>query len=228
MIAEGFATAASIREATGLPVVIAFDCGNLGPVAKAIRSWLPLACIAIAADDDHSTEGNPGLSKARDAAELIGAALAVPTFLETEPRRATSTTWPRSAGLSALQKSSGPPSQNRRGGWQRSAARAGSATGAQSAGGSRDLGARPRLGKAADRCGRRLNKKHFVVTVGGQTVIATLAHDDALKRELLVFSQSATSSSATGTGTTLSATQKGSKIWKGLGEVARTPGSTHL
>ena len=52
VIAEGFATAASIREATGLPVVIAFDCGNLGPVAKAIRSWLPLACIAIAADDD--------------------------------------------------------------------------------------------------------------------------------------------------------------------------------
>ena len=35
----------------------------------------------------------------------------------------------------------------------------------------------------------KLNKKHFVVTVGGQTVIATLAHDDALKRELLVFSQ---------------------------------------
>ena len=34
VIAEGFATAASIREATGLPVVIAFDAGNLGPVAK--------------------------------------------------------------------------------------------------------------------------------------------------------------------------------------------------
>jgi putative DNA primase/helicase len=59
VIAEGFATAASIHEATGLPVVIAFDCGNLVPVAKAIRGSLPLARIVIAADDDHSTEGNP-------------------------------------------------------------------------------------------------------------------------------------------------------------------------
>ena len=86
MIAEGFATAASIREATGLPVVIAFDAGNLAPVAKIIRRWLPLARIVIAADDDHATDGNPGLTKAHAAAELIGGNVATPTFLETEQR----------------------------------------------------------------------------------------------------------------------------------------------
>ena len=86
VIAEGFATAASIREATGLPVVIAFDAGNLKPVAKSIRAWLPLARIVIAADDDHATDGNPGLTKAQAAAELIGGNVAVPVFLDGEER----------------------------------------------------------------------------------------------------------------------------------------------
>ena len=84
VIAEGFATAASIHEATGLPVVV--DRGNLLRVAKAIRGWLPLSRIVIAADDDHATDSNPGVTKARDAAELVSATVAVPTFLETEPR----------------------------------------------------------------------------------------------------------------------------------------------
>ena len=34
VIAEGFATGASIHEATGLPVAVAFDAGNLEPVAR--------------------------------------------------------------------------------------------------------------------------------------------------------------------------------------------------
>src|SRR6185503_13723853 len=37
LIAEGYATAASLHEATGLPVAVAFDAGNLGPVAAALR-----------------------------------------------------------------------------------------------------------------------------------------------------------------------------------------------
>jgi phage/plasmid primase-like uncharacterized protein len=82
VIAEGFATAASIREATRLPVVIAFDAGNLASVARAVREWWPRARIAMAADDDHLTDGNPGLTKAKAAAELIGASVAVPVFLD--------------------------------------------------------------------------------------------------------------------------------------------------
>ncbi len=37
-LAEGFATAATIYEATGEPCACCFDAGNLGPVAKALNS----------------------------------------------------------------------------------------------------------------------------------------------------------------------------------------------
>jgi hypothetical protein len=81
VIAEGFATAASIREAANsVPVAIAFDCGNLESIARALRIKYPEACIVLAADDDYATDGNPGLTKARAAAELIGGAVAVPEF----------------------------------------------------------------------------------------------------------------------------------------------------
>jgi hypothetical protein len=81
VIAEGFATAASILEAVNtVTVIVAFDCGNLEPVARAVRKEYPDAPIVIAADDDYETEGNPGLTKARAVAELIGAAIAVPEF----------------------------------------------------------------------------------------------------------------------------------------------------
>ena len=36
-VAEGYATAASIHEATGWTVLCAFNCGNLLPVARAWR-----------------------------------------------------------------------------------------------------------------------------------------------------------------------------------------------
>jgi putative DNA primase/helicase len=79
-IAEGFATAASIHQATGYATAVAFDCGNLEHVAKTLREKLPAAKIILCADDDNRTEGNPGLSKATAAAHSIGAYLAIPDF----------------------------------------------------------------------------------------------------------------------------------------------------
>ena len=52
VVAEGYATAASIFEATGLPVAVAFDAGNLAPVAAALRKRYKTANILIAADAD--------------------------------------------------------------------------------------------------------------------------------------------------------------------------------
>ena len=49
----------------GHAVAIAFDCGNLLPVATAMRTRFPSARIVIAADDDYRTAGNPGLTKAQ-------------------------------------------------------------------------------------------------------------------------------------------------------------------
>ncbi|MEK4035810.1 DUF3987 domain-containing protein [Methylocystis sp. IM3] len=80
VVCEGFATGASIFEATGLCIAIAFNAGNLGPAARAIREHHRNARIVIAADDDFKTDGNPGLTKAREAAEKVGASVAVPPF----------------------------------------------------------------------------------------------------------------------------------------------------
>lgn len=71
VIAEGYATAASIHMATGLCVVVAFNAGNLEPVAKKIRASMPDAEILIAADDDLWTEGNPGMNAALGAANAV-------------------------------------------------------------------------------------------------------------------------------------------------------------
>lgn len=80
IICEGFATGASIHECTGDAVAIAFDAGNLSPVAVAFRAKCLDLKIIMAADDDHLTEGNPGMIKARVAAQAVGGLVAVPEF----------------------------------------------------------------------------------------------------------------------------------------------------
>ena len=88
LIAEGFATAATLYEAMGFPVVIAFNAGNLMAIAELVRAKLPNEEIYIAGDNDQWTDGNPGATKARAAAEAIGAKLLLPEFtgLDTSGR----------------------------------------------------------------------------------------------------------------------------------------------
>jgi len=52
LIAEGYATAASLYEATGIPTVVAFDANNLLPVGEAIRKRYKSVKIIFCADDD--------------------------------------------------------------------------------------------------------------------------------------------------------------------------------
>src|SRR5262249_19658162 len=80
LIGEGFATCASAHEATGHAAAVAFDCGNLFAVAKAIRAKYPGCKIVIIAGDDHLTVGNRGVTKARNAAVEVGAVVAVAEF----------------------------------------------------------------------------------------------------------------------------------------------------
>lgn len=84
IIAEGYATAATLHEVTGHAAVMACDAGNLRPVAQAIRALYPNKSIIIAADNDRHTAGNPGLTKATAAAKSIKATLAVPDFQDGE------------------------------------------------------------------------------------------------------------------------------------------------
>lgn len=104
VIVEGFATGASVREATGFAVVVAFDSGNLAVVARGMRKRFPEAKMIIAGDSDQwtfkagkkpkdidtgSISGddprwqewraddslyNPGVEKAKEAAGVAGGA----------------------------------------------------------------------------------------------------------------------------------------------------------
>ncbi|MEC8393550.1 MAG: toprim domain-containing protein, partial [SAR324 cluster bacterium] len=84
IIAEGFSTGASIHEATGHCVHIAFNCHNLKSVAKLIRKAHPDTDLVIAADDDWKTEENSGMTNAIEAAKSSGGRLAVPTWPDNQ------------------------------------------------------------------------------------------------------------------------------------------------
>jgi len=79
-VAEGFATAATIREATGRTVVAAFNAGNLEEVSREIKRRHPNKAVMIAGDDDRWTEGNPGRTKAEAAARSALGATVFPVF----------------------------------------------------------------------------------------------------------------------------------------------------
>jgi P4 family phage/plasmid primase-like protien len=83
-VSEGMATGATIHEATGHFVACAFGRTGLLPAAQALAKKYPQARLVIAADDDHATEGNPGLTDATEAARALNCKLAVPAF--TGPR----------------------------------------------------------------------------------------------------------------------------------------------
>jgi len=87
-IAEGFATAATIREATGETVYCAFSAGNLPLVAQALRRKYPDIRIVVVADNDCETEDNPGLKYARQAAGLVDGTYILPTLKATPEKKA--------------------------------------------------------------------------------------------------------------------------------------------
>lgn len=82
VIVEGYATGATIHAATGHAVAVAFDAGNLKPVAEALRAKYPDAELVIGADNDHATAGNPGMTKAQEAAAAVGGRLVAAEFDE--------------------------------------------------------------------------------------------------------------------------------------------------
>ncbi len=88
LVAEGYATAASLHAATGYPVACAFDAGNLLPVAEALRKRYKRARILICADDDCFTDGNPGVTAASAAALAVSGEWVKPAFADEEARRA--------------------------------------------------------------------------------------------------------------------------------------------
>ncbi len=111
--AEGYATGATLHAATGLPVAIAFDAGNLPAVAAALRKRYKLARILICGDDDKAQKcagckgriwlpahpvtcphcgkdhkaKNAGLESAGTAAMAVDGAYVMPRFADDDERR---------------------------------------------------------------------------------------------------------------------------------------------
>ena len=82
LFAEGYATGATLYQATGNAVAVCFNCGNLLPVARVLRAKFPRLRFVICADNDTGTPGNPGLKAAAAAAKAVGARVAYPVFEE--------------------------------------------------------------------------------------------------------------------------------------------------
>lgn len=108
VICEGYATGATIFEATGWAVIAAMNCGNLQAVAKAFREKFPDKPIIIAADNDErllpADDPHPerGLAKAREAAKAVKGAVAIPTFPEEDAAGTDFNDMAISSGLDAV------------------------------------------------------------------------------------------------------------------------------
>ena len=132
IICEGYATAASIHEATGHAVLVAFDAGNLKPVAEAARLQKPDWTLIVASDNDawaqekdeagtviawHPTpcelngvkRVNTGIVKGEAAARSVKAQLRTPCFADTSTYPTDYNDLHCLLGLPAVKRSLFPP-----------------------------------------------------------------------------------------------------------------------
>ena len=80
------------------------NCGNLLAVSKALREKFPSREIIVCADNDQFTDGNPGVTKAAEAAKAIRAKLAVPQFADASTRPTDFNDMAALAGLAEVKR----------------------------------------------------------------------------------------------------------------------------
>lgn len=83
LICEGWATGATLYEATQLYTLVAIDAGNLENVARWARQRHPLHRIVICADNDQYGKSNTGIKSADKAACAVDADVVYPIFKDT-------------------------------------------------------------------------------------------------------------------------------------------------
>ncbi|CNI31956.1 LPD7 domain-containing protein [Yersinia pekkanenii] len=88
LYAEGYATAASLHQATGIPVVMTVDAGNMVTVSRNLKALYPDTAHIILGEDDFTKTDNKGLNKAREAAAAIDGTYIIPQFTESERTQA--------------------------------------------------------------------------------------------------------------------------------------------
>lgn len=77
-VCEGYATGKSINMATDNACYVGFNAGNLFEAVSIAKSCYPGARIVVAGDDDINTNGNPGRTKAQQAADAFGVDVVFP------------------------------------------------------------------------------------------------------------------------------------------------------
>lgn len=82
-IAEGYATGASVFEATSYTTILAFQSGNIDKVGIAIRSKYPNLQLVYCTDDDSATL-NAGIKAANKAVAATGGIVVLPEFKTVE------------------------------------------------------------------------------------------------------------------------------------------------
>ena len=84
LYAEGYATAASIAEATNRSVVMTVDAGNTPKVAEKLKACYPESQHLFLADDDRKNSVNKGIEKAKEAANLTNGYWLAPRFIQDQ------------------------------------------------------------------------------------------------------------------------------------------------
>lgn len=84
LYAEGYATAASIHQATKRTVYMTVDAGNMPNVAIKLAEKYPNSPHVFLADNDQTKKVNKGLEKAQEAAELTNGKVIIPQFTTEE------------------------------------------------------------------------------------------------------------------------------------------------
>jgi putative DNA primase/helicase len=113
VLAEGYATAASVYEGTGWPVAVCFDAHGLVGAGAALRLKYPRTRFIFAADDDSHLPVNIGVEAARTAAANTRGLIVIPQFHE----ESVGTDWNDYAtryGLDALARAMTNAVQSRR------------------------------------------------------------------------------------------------------------------
>lgn len=82
LVCEGFATGASLHEATGRTVVVTFNAGNLTKVAERLVAAFPKTRWVVAGDDDRHKTPNVGREAAGKAAEVLRCEAVFPVLPE--------------------------------------------------------------------------------------------------------------------------------------------------
>jgi putative DNA primase/helicase len=110
-LCEGYATGASIHEATGFTVIVAFDAGNMVSVAPKIKVLNPGMQFIVCADNDHETldkrtgeKRNTGIIKAIEASKILECPIAYPEFSTNDTGLSDFNDTHQKYGLAAVRK----------------------------------------------------------------------------------------------------------------------------